>query len=81
MTSAYTKTVLDIAAEVEAAEMNIKNEILAAADAGDCARITDIVTRWLGTPPAEVLNGLASCGDLEVTQDEHPGAGGGSTQR
>jgi hypothetical protein len=78
--NAFSKTVLDIAAEVEAAEISIKREILAAAGAGDCARIRDIVQRWLDTPPTEVLIGLATCGAPEVSQGEHPGAGGGSTQ-
>lgn len=80
--SAFAKSIFDAAAEVEAAEMSIKHAILRAAEAGDSARIIDIVTRWLDTPPTEVLSSmeLDPCGGREVTQDEHHGAGGGSTQ-
>lgn len=79
MTCAYARTVLDVAAEVEAAETNIKHAILAAAQAGDCARVAEIVTRWLDTPPTQLLAsmGLAPCGEPEVAQTEHPGGGGG----
>ncbi len=52
---AYARAVLDIAAEVEAAETRIKAEILKAAAAGDCPRVTDIVTRWMNGPATEVL--------------------------
>ena len=55
MSGTFAKSVFDVAAEVEAAETNIKHAILAAAQAGDCARIRDIVQRWLSTPPTEVL--------------------------
>ncbi len=57
MTCAFTKSLLEAAAEVEAAELNIKQEILRAAESGDCVRVIDIVTRWLDTPPTEVLRG------------------------
>jgi hypothetical protein len=71
----FARTVLDVAAQVEAAETLIKQAILDAAQAGDCGRIIDIVTRWQRLPAAEVLchKGLASCGGLEVTQGTPPG--------
>ena len=77
---AFAKVVLAIADEVEAAEASLKRQILAAAENGDCARIISILNRWLETPPTEVLSGLATCSPPEVSQGEHPGAGGGSTQ-
>ena len=49
------QALLDVAAEVEATEARLKQQILAAARAGDCARVINIVTAWLTTPPAEVL--------------------------
>lgn len=49
------KAVLDIAAEVEAAEARIKQAILDAARAGDCAMVSAIMLRWVSLPAAEVL--------------------------
>jgi hypothetical protein len=50
------QTLLDIAAEVESVEAQLKQQILEAARAGDTGRVIDIVTRWLDRPPAEVLS-------------------------
>jgi hypothetical protein len=52
---AFAKFVLAAAAETEAAETEIKQAILDAATAGDCARVIDIVTRWQRLPASEVL--------------------------
>jgi hypothetical protein len=54
--AALTSALLDIAAEVEAAELQIKQQVLAAARAGDCDRIVEIVEKWLVEPPVEVLS-------------------------
>lgn len=48
-------SVLVAAQEVEAAEREIKDAILKAAEAGDCAKVLDITRRWLTNPAAEVL--------------------------
>lgn len=53
--STFARTVLDIAAEVESAETRLKEAILAAAREGDCARVIDIVSRWMTVPATEVL--------------------------
>ncbi len=72
--AAFARTLLGIAAQVEADESAIKQAILDAARAGDCARIIDIVTRWQTSPPAEVLAAklsaepLASMRGSEVSQ-------------
>ena len=80
-TPAFARAVLAAAAEVEAAETNIKAAILDAAKAGDCTRIIDIITRWTNGPATEVLahtcgrqqkegesaqNALEPCGDHKV---------------
>jgi hypothetical protein len=80
-TPAFARAVLAAAAEVEAAENNIKSAMLDAAKAGDCARIIDIITRWTNGPATEVLahacgseqkegesarNALEPCGEPEV---------------
>lgn len=49
------RAILDMAAEVEAAEIRIKQAVLEAARAGDAPRIVEIVTRWMSMPAAEVL--------------------------
>lgn len=56
MTNRLPQVLIEVAAEVEAAEAAIKQEILAAARAGDCARVINIVEQWLTTPPAELLS-------------------------
>jgi hypothetical protein len=47
----FARTLVAEATRVEAAELVIKNEVLAAARKGDCARVMDIVSRWLTEPP------------------------------
>ena len=47
--------ILAAAAEVEAAETRLKQEILAYARAGDCPAVIGIIERWLAGPPAEAL--------------------------
>jgi hypothetical protein len=54
--SPLSSALVDIAAEVEAAEHQIKQEILTAARAGDIARIVELVEGWLARPPVEVLS-------------------------
>jgi hypothetical protein len=74
----FARTLLDTAAQVEAAEDAIKKEILRAADAGDCARVASIVTRWIDMPSVEVLDGparicgigLDPCEEVEVIVSE-----------
>jgi hypothetical protein len=52
----FARALLEVAAEVEAAELQIKQEVLGAARAGDCARIVEIVEALLTEPPVEVLS-------------------------
>ena len=67
--STFPKTLLEVAAEIEAAESDIKKEILEAARRGDCARVIHIVSKWANGPAAEVLAGLDPCCQSEVSQD------------
>ncbi len=53
--AALANALLDAAAEVERHEAAIKQAVLDAARAGDCARVIDILTRWQSMPAAEVL--------------------------
>ena len=52
---ALARALLDIATEVEAAEQQLKEQILQAAADGECARVTTIVESWLTEPPTELL--------------------------
>lgn len=52
---AFARTLLNTATDVEAAELNIKQEVLTAARAGDTARVEWIVSRWMVKPSMEVL--------------------------
>lgn len=49
------QVLLDIAAEVEAVEIRLKQQVLEAARAGDLAKVISITEKWLIEPPAEVL--------------------------
>lgn len=75
------RSLLAVAAELEATEQAIKRELLEAARIGDCGRIVSLVTRWLDGPAGDVLdqsppaskksgkkarNGLEDRGDVEV---------------
>jgi len=51
----FSRSILDMAAEVEHAERDIKAALLAAIQAGDSAGAERIVTRWITLPAAEVL--------------------------
>jgi hypothetical protein len=62
-TDIFARTILDEATRVEAAEVVIKNEVLAAARKGDCARVVDIVSRWLTEPPVDVAAALIDATD------------------
>jgi hypothetical protein len=64
------RSILGIAADVEAAETAIKQAIITAANAGDTARVTDIVTRWMTMPAVEVL-GAGDCGQHITTESGH----------
>jgi hypothetical protein len=50
------RAILDAAVEAEAAEARIKDAVLAAARAGDQARVIDLVTRWQHMPAPAVLD-------------------------
>lgn len=65
------REILRVAHEVEAAEGAIKAELLRAAQAGENARVIDILTRWETVPAVEVLkspatpeHGLIDAGEL-----------------
>lgn len=62
-TDVFARTLLDEATRVEAAEVLIKNEVLAAARRGDCGRVADIVSRWLTEPPVDVAAALIDATD------------------
>lgn len=70
----FAHAVLRTAAEVEAAEAEIKSAILSAAGAGDCAAVIGIVTRWMTGPATGVLQlpgkppvqPLDPCGEMSV---------------
>lgn len=62
-TDLFARTVLDEATRVEAAEMVIKNEILAAARNRDNHRVEDIVSRWLKEPPVALAASLIDATD------------------
>jgi hypothetical protein len=74
----FARTVLHMAAEVEAAEAVIKRAILEAAAAGDCDRVTQIVIRWQHMPATDVLSQkpLASMREIQVDQDVPPDTSG-----
>ena len=55
MTGRFDQVLLDIAAEVEAIETRLKEQIIEAARAGDCDTVIAITEKWLTKPPAEVL--------------------------
>lgn len=55
---ALAEVVLQVAGEVEEAELRIKDAILAAAERGDTERVARIVRRWKIEPPAAVAAGL-----------------------
>lgn len=51
------RTLLALAAEIEADEARIREELLASARRGDLARVTTILCRWRDCPVREVLAG------------------------
>lgn len=59
----FARTLVAEATRVEAAELVIKNEVLAAARKGDCARVKDIVSRWLTEPPVALAATLIDASD------------------
>jgi len=78
------RAVLDIAAEVEAAEAAIKQALFRAAEARDLDRVLDILRRWQTLPATEVLSmrkdrpklphGLEPHGGSEVGVAPDPGS-------
>lgn len=59
----FARTLVAEATRVEAAELVIKNEVLAAARKGDCDRVMDIVSRWLSEPPVALAATLIDASD------------------
>ncbi len=57
-TRCLARTLLDLALEVEEAELRIKEAILQAAQRGDVALVETIITRWMTDPPVEVASSL-----------------------
>lgn len=55
--AAFARSLLKVAAEVEAEELRLKSEIQQAAAAGDSTRVADIIARWMTRPVVEVLAG------------------------
>lgn len=54
-TSAFARVVLSTAAEIEAAERQIREDIANAAIKGDHARVLEVIERWKHLPTVEVL--------------------------
>jgi len=54
-TRAFARVVLSTAAEIEAAERQIREEIAEAAIKGDCPKVLDIFDRWRKLPTIEVV--------------------------
>lgn len=50
--------ILDIATAIERAESDIKQVIMTAARAGDCATVVMVLDRWQTCPVSEVLVGI-----------------------
>lgn len=51
----FARTLLDLAAEAEGAERRLKEAVLAAAKAGDSARVAHIMESWLSRPAVDIL--------------------------
>lgn len=51
----FASALLAEAAQIECAEQAIKSAIVAAAQAGDCGRVAEIMQRWQSVPSIEVL--------------------------
>ena len=62
---AFARSVLAVAAAVESAEGQIKQEILMAARAGDCQRVADIVLGWADMPALDALKAIRSAAPCE----------------
>lgn len=52
-TRAFARVLLSAAAEVEAAERQIREDIADAAIKGDCARVLEVFERWTKLPTVE----------------------------
>ena len=57
-TDRLARTLLDLAAEVELAEFEIKQAILDAARSGNAAKVEAIVKLWMTSPPVDVAANL-----------------------
>lgn len=58
LTPETARQIMDLASAIERAESEIKQVLLTAARAGDCATVITIVNRWQTCPVTEVLVGL-----------------------
>lgn len=58
--SMFARQLLQTAHEVEAADAAIKAELLRAAQAGENARVIDILARWATVPAIEVLKSAST---------------------
>jgi len=55
VSASMAKTILEMADAIERAELEIKEELLKAADDHDLEKIKEIVTRWISEPVSDVL--------------------------
>ena len=54
-THGFTRALLDVAADIDEAEREIKEVLLKAAEEGDLGRIREIVKDWIEKPVSQVL--------------------------
>ena len=57
-TGRLARILLDLAAKVEEAELEIKQAILVAARSGNAAKVEAIVQLWMTSPPVDVAANL-----------------------
>ncbi|MCH8080232.1 MAG: hypothetical protein IIA06_10735 [Proteobacteria bacterium] len=55
VSASMAKTVLEMADAIERTELEIKEELLSAANNEDFERVKEIVTRWISEPVSDVL--------------------------
>lgn len=58
LTPATARQIMDLASAIERAEAEIKQVLLTAARAGDCATVITVLDRWQTCPVEDVLVGL-----------------------
>lgn len=70
-TTIAARTVLDVADQIAADEMRLKQKMLACAKARECERLVEALETWLHSPAGEALKRLDPCVEVEV-KDKRP---------